>query len=193
MQRYYRKAKKGSVAQMDISLLAEAVAAISVLKAQPCGVLSQPSIGAVVQPALVPGGRGFGLDPLIPMETKPFQLLKMGDCLLVEEVSVAAALPVLDSDGVATSMKADVKHSTPVRGFLRLGFLKPSPALQVFPHLSHKVSVASPSTLVLKEDWVEGAPSLLGGVFNGLIQSQKWLVGFGPSGEIVLWDQGDEV
>jgi hypothetical protein len=26
-----------------------------------------------------------------------------------------------------------------------------------------------------------------------LIQSQKWLVGFGPSGEIVVWDQGDEV
>jgi hypothetical protein len=28
---------------------------------------------------------------------------------------------------------------------------------------------------------------------NSLIQSQKWQVGFGPSGEIVLWDQGDEV
>lgn len=28
---------------------------------------------------------------------------------------------------------------------------------------------------------------------NGLIHSQKWLVGFSLSGEIVLWDQGEEV
>jgi hypothetical protein len=27
---------------------------------------------------------------------------------------------------------------------------------------------------------------------DGLIQSQKWPVGFGSSGEIVVWDQGDE-
>lgn len=27
---------------------------------------------------------------------------------------------------------------------------------------------------------------------NGLIQSQEWPVGFSPSGEIVLWDQGEE-
>jgi hypothetical protein len=55
------------------------------------------------------------------------------------------------------------------------------------------VWIASPSTLVLKEDRVEGAPSLLGEVFNSLLQSQKWLVGFGPSGEIVVWDKGDEI
>jgi len=28
---------------------------------------------------------------------------------------------------------------------------------------------------------------------DDLIQSQKWSVGFGPSREIVVWDQGDEV
>jgi hypothetical protein len=28
---------------------------------------------------------------------------------------------------------------------------------------------------------------------DGLIESQKWPVGFVPSGEIVVWDQGDEV
>lgn len=27
---------------------------------------------------------------------------------------------------------------------------------------------------------------------NGLIQSQEWPVGFSPSGEIVLWDQGEK-
>jgi hypothetical protein len=55
------------------------------------------------------------------------------------------------------------------------------------------VSVASPSTLVVKEDEVVGAPSHLGRCVsppvekgedlrvNGLIESQKWPVGFGPS------------
>jgi hypothetical protein len=28
---------------------------------------------------------------------------------------------------------------------------------------------------------------------NVLIQSQKWPVGFGLFGELVVWDQGDEV
>jgi hypothetical protein len=28
---------------------------------------------------------------------------------------------------------------------------------------------------------------------NGLIESQKWPVGFGPSGEVVVRDQGVEV
>jgi hypothetical protein len=98
VQRHYQKAKKGSVAQLDVSLLAKAVVAISVPKAQSWGVLSQPSIGVVVQPMLAPSGGGVSLDPLIPMETKPLQLSKMGDCLLAEEVSVVAALLVLDFD-----------------------------------------------------------------------------------------------
>jgi hypothetical protein len=147
----------------------------------------------MVQPTLVPSGGGVGLDPLIPMETKPMQLAKMGDCLLADVVSVAAALPVLDPVGMAASVKIDVKHSTMRRSFLRRGFPKLSPAVHVSPHLLPKVSIASPSTLVVKEDEVEGVPSLLGEVFNGSLQSQKWLVGFGLSGEIVVWDQGNEV
>jgi hypothetical protein len=106
---------------------------------------------------------------------------------------VVAALPMLDSNGVAVSMKAGAKHSTPVRSFLRRGFFKNSLAVHVSPHLSPKVSVATPSTLVLKEDGVKGAPSLLCEVFNGLIQSQKWPVSFGPSREIVMWDEDNEV
>jgi hypothetical protein len=47
---------------------------------------------------------------------------------------VAAALPVLDSDGVATFVKTDVKHSTPGRSFLRRDFLNPSSVVQVSPH-----------------------------------------------------------
>jgi hypothetical protein len=74
------------------------------------------------------------------------------DCL-AKDVSLAAAL----------SVNAVVKHSTPVRDFLRWELLKPSPEVEVIPHLSPKVSVASSSTLVVKEDGVEGAPSLLGG------------------------------
>jgi hypothetical protein len=28
---------------------------------------------------------------------------------------------------------------------------------------------------------------------NGLSQSQKWPIGFGPSGEVVVWEQGEEI
>lgn len=52
---------------------------------------------------------------------------------------------------------------------------------------------------------IPSAPSLLSGCaspiaengvnfrLDGLTQSQKWPVGFGLFGEIVVWDQGDEV
>jgi len=88
-----------------------------------------------------------------------------------------------------------------MRGFLRRGFLNQS----VQPTLSPKVSVASPSTFVAKEVGVEGTPFLLGGCgtpndekdedsrINGLIQSQKWPVGFGQDGESIVWDQGNEI
>lgn len=66
------------------------------------------------------------------------------------------------------------------------------------PLLSPEVSVASSSTLVAKEVEVEGTPSLLGGCgtpnnekgedsrINGLIQSQKWPVGFSLDVEIIV-------
>jgi hypothetical protein len=62
---------------------------------------------------------------------------------------------------VATT-KGAVKQSTPTRGFLCWGFLNPSLSVKVKPLLLPKLSLASLSTLVVKEDGVEGAPSLLG-------------------------------
>jgi hypothetical protein len=59
--------------------------------------------------------------------------------------------------------------------FLRRGFLLPS----VFSPLSGYTSPIAEKEVNFTT--------------NGLIQSQKWPVGFGPSGEIVVWDQGDEV
>jgi hypothetical protein len=87
------------------------------------------------------------------------------------------------------------------------GFLQPdpSPAVKVFtPHTSLLESAVSSSTLNVKEDGVVRNPSPLGGCFtptvekgddfrvNGLSQSHKWPIGFGPSREVV-WEQGDEI
>jgi hypothetical protein len=91
-------------------------------------------------------------------------------------------------------------------GFSLAGFFGPSSAVQVNSHPLPEVLVASSSALVVKEDEVEGVfPFSLGGCssvapaadkgedfrLTGLIQSQKWLVGFGPSSVIVVWDLGD--
>jgi hypothetical protein len=171
-QSYYKKARVGRAVQLDESLFQEFVAAMRID---------------------------------IAGETKPLQLLKLEDCLLAMEVLVAAAQPVLDSVVVAVYLKVVDKQSTLVRGFLRRWFLNPSLLVQVKPLLSPEVSVPSSSTPTVKEDGLEGAPSLLGGCvtstaekgedfrMNGLIQSQKWPVGFGPVREIVVWDQGDKV
>jgi hypothetical protein len=78
-----------------------------------------------------------------------------------------------------------------VRDFLQRGFLNLSPVV------THKVSVVSTLTSVVKE----GAATLNSPTaikredfrVNGLTQSQKWAVGFGLSGEVVAWEQGDEV
>jgi hypothetical protein len=51
-----------------------------------------------------------------------------------------------------------IKQNPPARGFLWRGFLNLSMASLVSP----KVSVVLPSTLVVKEDEVVGAPSHLG-------------------------------
>jgi len=91
-------------------------------------------------------------------ETKSLQHSKVEDRLVVEEISVDAAQPLLNYVGVAISMKAIVKQSSPVRGFLRKGVPQSVSATLLSP----KMSVASSSTLVAKEDG-EGTPSLLGG------------------------------
>jgi hypothetical protein len=89
---------------------------------------------------------------------------------------VAIALLVQDSAGVAVFVK----------GFLRQGFLNPSLVIQA--NLSHKVSIVSAST--------SGFPTAIKGEdfrVNGLTQSQKWLVGFNPSGDVVAWEQGNKI
>jgi len=118
---------------------------------------------------------------------------------------VAAVLLVLDFAGVADSVKDIVKPSISKKGFLRRGFLNLSLAMKVStPHSLLLESILSSLTLDVKEDGVIGFPSPLSGCVTpiiekgnglrvyGLSQSQKWPVGFDPSGEVVVWEQGDE-
>jgi hypothetical protein len=74
---------------------------------------------------------------------------------------------------VAVSVKDTVKSPYPVRGFLRPGFLNPSPVVQA--NLSHKVSVVSTSTPVVKESAsTPVSPTAIKGEdfrVNGLTQS----------------------
>jgi hypothetical protein len=102
-------------------------------------------------------------------------------------------LPLVEK---TASMKNAIKQTPLARDFLRRGFLNSCLARQVSP----KVSFVSPTTLVAKEEEVKRAPPLLGRCVspkvdkgedlrvNGLIESQKWQVGFGPSGEVVVRD-----
>jgi hypothetical protein len=77
-----------------------------------------------------------------------------------------------------------------MRGFLRRGFLNPSPVVQV--NLSHKVLVVSALTRVVKEGAsTPGSPTAIKGEdfrVNDLIQSQKWPVDFGLSRKVVVWE-----
>jgi hypothetical protein len=81
---------------------------------------------------------------LFPMVSKPLQSSK-----LVSKPQIAVQL-VPDLGGVAASVKAVVKHTTPARGFLRRGFLNPSIQVNSIP--LPKVSVALSSTLI-KGKW----------------------------------------
>jgi len=129
---------------------------------------------------------------------------------LVAESVTAFKWPVSfsakEAVGVADSVKGFVKPSTLMTGFLRRGFLNPSPAVKALTPLTSLLElVMSSSTPKVKEVRVVGIPSPLGGWVTpivrkgddsrvtGLSQSQKWPIGFGPSGEVVLWEQGDEV
>jgi hypothetical protein len=115
---------------------------------------------------------------------------------LVSKLLQSSKTEVIDE---ATSLKVASNKTSPARGFLRRGFLNPGLSGQASP----KGLVVPPSTLVVKEDDVVGA-SFLGSCVtptgdkdedfrvNGLIQSQKWPVCFGSSGEVVVWDQDNE-
>jgi hypothetical protein len=114
-------------------------------------------------------------------------------------------LPVMDSTELVDFVKDIVKPSNSKKGFLQQGFLNPRLAVKVSTYTSLLELVVSSSTLDSKEDGVVGIPSPLSGCVtlvigkgddfrvNGLSQSQKWLVGFGLSREVVVWEQGDEI
>jgi hypothetical protein len=78
---------------------------------------------------------------------------------------------------MAVSMKDKGTSPALMRGFLRRGFLNPSPASNP---IIKEGAVASSSSIAIKGE-------------VGLTQSQKWPVGFGPSGEVVAWEQGNEL
>jgi len=112
---------------------------------------------------------------------------------------VAAVLAELNPIGGADFVKGCVKPSSSMKGCLQRGFLDPSPAVKASSiHTSILKTVVSSSTSKVKEVGVVGFPSSLGGCVtpivgkdgdsrvNGLSQSQKWPVGFGPSGEVVV-------
>jgi len=104
------------------------------------------------------------------------QVLGFLSLLLDPAKKAIVVLPMQDSASAEVSVK----------GFLRRGFLNPSPVVQA--NLSHKVSVVSASTL--------GFPTAIKGEdfrVNDLTQSQKWPVSFSPSREVVAWEKGDEI
>jgi hypothetical protein len=166
--KYYRKAREGRVVKMDERLFSNSVAAMISDFAD---------------------GFPFPLSSATPASELPLE------SKLVQSSRVP---PLVD---VAAFVKDVIKRTPPARGFLQRGFLNLRPARQV----SSKVLVVSPLTLVVKEDVVVGTPSHLcrcvsPSIDKGedlrvscLVESQRWLVGFSPFGEVVMWDQGDEV
>lgn len=125
--------------------------------------------------------------------------------VIVSTEEAVSVLLVLDSAGVADSVKYIVKPFISKKGFFRRGFLNPNPAMKVStPHSSLLESIMSSTTLDVKEDGVIGFPSLLSGCVTPFIgngddfrvygssQSQKWPVSFDLSEEVVVWEQGDK-
>jgi hypothetical protein len=102
--------------------------------------------------------------------------------LLSDPVEKVAVVPPVQDKG---------KSPSPVKGFLRRGFLNLSPVV------THKVLVVSASNPVIKEGVsTPGSPTAIKGddfMVNSLTQSQKRPVGFDSSGEVVAWEQGDEI
>jgi hypothetical protein len=83
--------------------------------------------------------------------------------------TVALALPVQDSAVLAMSVKDMGSSHAQMRGFLRRGFLNPSPTS--IPIVKEGAAASSTSIAIKGED--------------SLTQSQKWPVGFGSSREAV--------
>ena len=76
--------------------------------------------------------------------------------------------------------------AVPKPSLLRRGFLNSRSSVKGTPHASKMPIVLSTLSEVVEEredsNW------------NGLLQSQNWSVGFGPFGEIAVWDKdGDNL
>jgi hypothetical protein len=115
-------------------------------------------------------------------ESRPLQL---DDDLLVESLAAMRSPVSFTAEEAAAMPPVKVSAGTTdcvKKGFLQRGFLNPSLTLKVSTHSSLIESVGLSSTRESKDN---------GG--NGLSQSQKWLVGFDPSGEVVVWEQDDEI
>jgi hypothetical protein len=100
-----------------------------------------------------------------------YRRAREGRVVHLDESLFAETMAAMRTDivGEAFSMKAVVKQTSLVRGFLRRGFLNRS----VQPILSPKVSVVSSSALVAKEVGVEGIPSLLGGCGSPKVENDE--------------------
>jgi hypothetical protein len=99
------------------------------------------------------------------------------DISLIDEAVTALSSPMMQCLGTSQDLDGSVVQKLPMPSGgmgLRRGFL--------LPRVPSPLSDCKSMTVDKGE-----TPNS-----NGLIQSQGWPVGFSPSGEIVLWDQGEK-
>jgi hypothetical protein len=138
-------------------------------------------IGCVRLPVMADSGA-----PIYPSETKSVMRYQRKskakasklDISLIDEAVTALSSPMTQCLGTSSqAMDGSVVQNLPMPSGgvgLRHGFL--------LPRVPSPLSGCKLMTIDKGE-----TPNS-----NGLIQSQEWPVGFSPSGEIVLWDQGEE-
>jgi len=97
--------------------------------------------------------------------------------------SLSMLPPISDLAETLACATVSVKEKPPMRGFFRWAFLNPSPIVLVTPVVKEGASSPGSPTTIKGSDFK----------VNGLTQSQKWLVGFDLSREVVEWEQGDKV
>jgi len=123
--------------------------------------------------------------PIYPSETKSVMRYQRKskakasklDISLIDEAVTALSSPMTQCSGTSQALDGSVVQNLPMPSGgvgLRRGFL--------LPRVPSPLSDCKSKT----GDKGENPNS------NGLIQSQEWPVGFSPSGEIVLWDQGEK-
>jgi len=123
--------------------------------------------------------------PIYPSETKSVMRYQRKskakasklDISLIEEAVTALSSPMTQSLGTSQALDGSVVQNLPLPSGgvgLRRGFLLPR--------------VPSPLSDCKSKTGDKGETP----ISNGLIQSQEWPVGFSPSGEIVLWEQGEK-